>query len=82
MGKKRVAQKGGGEETLKETAKAVKPSRVVEQGRIYIFSSYNNTIMSLTDERGNTLAQASAGGIGFKGTKKSTPFAAQKAVAL
>ena len=78
MGKKRVAQKTGGEETLKETAKAVKPSRVVEQGRVYIFSSYNNTIMSLTDERGNTLAQASAGGIGFKGTKKSTPFAASR----
>ncbi|MDP2637369.1 MAG: 30S ribosomal protein S11 [bacterium] len=78
MGKKRVAQKEGGEETVKETQKAVKPSKVVERGRIYIFSSYNNTIMSLTDEQGNTLSQVSAGAIGFKGTKKSTPFAASR----
>ena len=77
MGKKRIAQKGG-EEALKEAPQSVKPSKVVEQGRIYIYSSYNNTIMSLTDATGNALSQVSAGAIGFRGTKKSTPFAASK----
>lgn len=47
--------------------------------KAYILSSFNNTIVNITDERGNTLAWASAGGSGFKGTKKGTPFAAQNA---
>jgi small subunit ribosomal protein S11 len=45
--------------------------------RAYVLSTFNNTIVNITDERGNTLAWASAGGSGFKGTKKGTPFAAQ-----
>lgn len=45
--------------------------------RVYIRSSFNNTIINITDESGNTLAWASAGSSGFKGTKKGTPFAAQ-----
>jgi len=45
--------------------------------KVYVQSSFNNTIISITDERGNLLAWASAGGSGFKGTKKGTPFAAQ-----
>jgi small subunit ribosomal protein S11 len=49
--------------------------------RAYILSSFNNTIVNITDERGNTLTWASAGGSGFKGTKKGTPFAAQTAAA-
>ena len=49
--------------------------------RAYILSSFNNTIVNITDERGNTLAWASAGGSGFKGTKKGTPFAAQMTAA-
>ncbi|MDR1952658.1 MAG: 30S ribosomal protein S11 [Elusimicrobiota bacterium] len=49
--------------------------------KAYILSSFNNTIVNITDERGNTLAWASAGGSGFKGTKKGTPFAAQTAAA-
>jgi small subunit ribosomal protein S11 len=44
-----------------------------------ILSTFNNTIVNITDERGNTLAWASAGGSGFKGAKKGTPFAAQMA---
>ncbi|OIO44172.1 MAG: 30S ribosomal protein S11 [Parcubacteria group bacterium CG1_02_36_42] len=50
----------------------------IKEGKIYIASSYNNTIMTLTDSSGNTLTWASAGNIGFKGTKKGTPFAASK----
>ena len=45
--------------------------------KVYIQSSFNNTIITITDEKGNTLAWASAGGSSFKGTKKGTPFAAQ-----
>ncbi|MDR2395395.1 MAG: 30S ribosomal protein S11 [Endomicrobium sp.] len=47
--------------------------------KAYILSTFNNTIVNITDERGNTLTWASAGGSGFKGTKKGTPFAAQLA---
>lgn len=89
MGKKRVAKKTG-EETAKEGVKpsvqtglpAEMPSAGAagggRSGRVYIFSSYNNTMMSLADMQGNVLVNSSAGAIGFKGTKKSTPFAASK----
>ena len=55
--------------------KRVKRSLVV--GKIYIQSTFNNTIVSITDESGNVVASASSGSIGFKGTKKSTPYASQ-----
>ncbi|MDP3971200.1 MAG: 30S ribosomal protein S11 [bacterium] len=48
----------------------------VSTGRVYVFSSYNNTIITFTDEGGNTLAQGSSGQYGFKGPKKATPYAA------
>ncbi|MBD3272519.1 MAG: 30S ribosomal protein S11 [Elusimicrobia bacterium] len=47
------------------------------EGRAYIQSSFNNSIVSITDSRGNVISSASAGSCGFKGTKKGTPFAAQ-----
>ena len=50
--------------------------RQVSVGRAYIQATYNNTILTLTDNAGNTLAQASSGEAGFKGPKKSTPYAA------
>ena len=86
MGKKRIIQKSE-EELLKEREKIevsvkkeakVKESQQTKEGRIYISSSYNNTIISLTDSKGGVLTWASAGSIGFKGTKKATPFAASK----
>ncbi len=86
MGKKRIIQKTE-EELLKEREKVeeslkkevkLKPSQKIREGRIYILASYNNTIITLTDIRGNVLAWASAGNIGFKGTKKATPFAASR----
>ena len=51
----------------------------VVNGIAHIHSSFNNTIVTITDEQGNALSWASAGGLGFKGSKKSTPFAAQMA---
>lgn len=53
--------------------------RQVPYGRAYIKSTFNNTIISITDQQGNALCWASAGTIGFAGTKKNTPFAAQLA---
>ena len=51
----------------------------VETGAAHIRSTFNNTIVTITDSNGNTIAWASAGGLGFKGSRKSTPFAAQMA---
>lgn len=52
----------------------------VEKGQIYIQSTYNNTIVTVCDNRGDVLAWASAGTLGFKGPKKATPYAASKTV--
>jgi small subunit ribosomal protein S11 len=95
MGKKRVIKKTE-EELLKETEKREeaekKAARVtqakgkktkigrLERARIYIQSTYNNTLITLTDMSGNVIAWASSGAVGFKGPKKATPFAASRVV--
>ena len=56
-----------------------KERRNVPYGVVHIKSSFNNTIISITDQSGNVIAWASAGSAGFKGSRKSTPFAAQTA---
>ena len=56
--------------------KKKKAKKFVSQGRAYILSTYNNTIVTLTDHLGNVLASSSAGQCGFKGPKKATPYAA------
>ena len=56
-----------------------KSKKTVGTGVVHIKSTFNNTIVNITDKSGNTLFWASAGGCGFKGAKKSTPFAAQSA---
>jgi small subunit ribosomal protein S11 len=53
-----------------------KTQRIVEKGRIYITSTFNNTLVTVTDEKGNTLVLGSCGMFGFAGTRKSTPHAA------
>lgn len=53
--------------------------RSVPQGRAYIYSTFNNTLVSITDPQGNVIACASAGQVGFKGSRKGTAFAAQRA---
>lgn len=57
-----------------------KQTKVVEKGRIYIAATFNNTLITVTDDKGNTLGWGSAGNVGFKGTRKATPFAATTAV--
>lgn len=61
-------------------AKKTKSIRKVEKGRVYISASFNNTLVTVTDEGGSTLGWGSTGLSGFKGTRKSTPFAATTAV--
>lgn len=56
-----------------------KARKNIERGRAHIQSTFNNSIITLTDMQGNVLAWASAGQLGFKGSRKSTPFAAQMA---
>ena len=56
-----------------------KERKNIPHGVAHIKSSFNNTIVNITDKAGNTLAWASAGNVGFKGSRKSTPFAAQMA---
>lgn len=56
-----------------------KERKNIEHGIAHIRSTFNNTIVTLTDTRGNALSWASAGGLGFRGSRKSTPFAAQMA---
>ena len=66
----------------KATKKVVKRRRerkVVEKGAAHIRSSFNNTMVTITDLQGNALSWASSGGLGFRGSRKSTPFAAQTA---
>jgi len=85
MGKKRIIAKTE-EELIKEREKVEskikkeikETSQKIKEGKLYIASSYNNTIITLTDLKGNLIHWTSAGSIGFKGAKKSTPFAASK----
>lgn len=60
-----------------KTKKKIK--RVVTDGIAHVHASFNNTIVTITDTNGDTLCYASAGTVGFKGSRKSTPFAAQRA---
>ncbi len=61
----------------KKIVKKSKARRSVPQGNAHIQASYNNTIVTLSDQNGDVIAWSSAGGSGFKGTRKSTPYAAQ-----
>lgn len=70
---KTVSPEAGAEPKVKSRKKK---KRLVERGRVYIQATYNNTIMTITDPQGNVIAWASAGKSGFRGPKKSTPYAA------
>ena len=63
------------------TPAVVKKSKKVEQGKVYVNATYNNTVVTITDVSGNVIAWASAGSLGFSGPKKATPFASSKVIA-
>ena len=64
----------------KKVVKKKKQTKNVDKGAVHIQASFNNTVVTFTDLAGNTIAWSSAGSLGFKGARKSTPFAAQQAV--
>lgn len=78
MGKKRIIKKGGGSDVSASRALTRIPKKKVASGILSIVATFNNTIVTLTDTKGNTLIGASSGALGFKGSRKSTPFAAAK----
>ncbi|MCI7574539.1 MAG: 30S ribosomal protein S11 [Clostridiales bacterium] len=65
--------------TSKKVVKRRRERKVVEKGAAHIRSSFNNTMVTITDLEGNALSWASSGGLGFRGSRKSTPYAAQTA---
>ena len=82
MGKKRIISKGasapeGESETRTKSAAALSGRRVVT-GTAHIQATYNNTIITVSDQEGNVLAWSSSGSVGFSGTKKATPYAAAR----
>ncbi len=80
MGKKRIIKKGGNDNTSsKSRASSRVPKKKIERGILHILATYNNTNIVLTDLLGNAVLSASSGGLGYKGSKKGTPFAAGKA---
>lgn len=88
MGKKRITKQST-QEVLQEEAKIAARQKKAQEsgsrrrasrGHAYIQSSYNNTLITITDEKGKVLTWSSAGSLGFKGPKKATPYAASKVV--
>ncbi|MBC8207651.1 MAG: 30S ribosomal protein S11 [Desulfobulbaceae bacterium] len=69
----------GGKRAPARTKKKVKKN--VPEGIVFIYSTFNNTIITISDKQGNVISWCSAGVLGFKGSRKSTPFAAQNALA-
>ena len=71
--------KGKSAKSTKSTKGTKKAKKTVTNGRVYIQSTYNNTIVTITDLKGNAVTWSSAGNVGFKGSRKNTPYAAQQA---
>jgi small subunit ribosomal protein S11 len=78
MAKTDASEKGAGKKA-KKVFKKRGEKRIVHSGLAHIQASFNNTIVTITDTEGNVIAWSSAGGIGFKGSRKGTPFAATQA---
>lgn len=86
MGKKTVKTQAG--DVAKEAASgattkaasAKRKAKSVQEGKVYVNATYNNTVVTVTDNSGNVLAWASAGSLGFSGPKKATPFASSKVI--
>lgn len=80
MAKTKVVKSSG--DSAAKAASSTKKIKKVLSGKVYINASYNNTIVSVTDEKGNIIAWATAGSLGFSGPKKATPFAASKIMSV
>ena len=79
MGKKRIIKKKGGSDVSGQSRALMRvPKKKVAVGTLNVLATFNNTILTLCDPKGNSIIAASSGAIGFKGSRKSTPFAAAK----
>lgn len=80
MGKKKIVKTAPTQESESrpESVGNETSKKRVESGILHVRSTYNNTVLTLTDKKGNVIATASSGSLGFKGAKKGTPFAAAK----
>ena len=87
MGKKKVSKQneaeliketGDIEQASKKASVGQAANRLIKAGKVYIQATYNNTIISVTDNSGGVMAWSSAGAMGFKGAKKATPYAATR----
>ena len=78
MGKKRIVKKGGTEDAVSGASAKKLSRRKLDRGILYVQSTFNNTCLVLTDQKGNAVCSSSSGALGFKGAKKGTPFAAAK----
>lgn len=70
-----------GAAATKAAGAAKRKAKHVQEGKVYVNATYNNTVVTVTDTTGNVLAWASAGSLGFSGPKKATPFASSKVIA-
>ena len=68
-----------GTKPTRRTTSVKKAKRTLSSAQVHIYATFNNTIITVTDQQGNTVSWTSAGSIGFKGSRKSTPFAARLA---
>jgi small subunit ribosomal protein S11 len=84
MGKKRIITKEGTtvDQELKARSLSKIPKRKITSAILNVQSTFNNTLISLSDEKGNTIMWSTSGAMGFKGAKKGTPFAASKVAEL
>jgi small subunit ribosomal protein S11 len=79
MGKKKIINKGGDDIATKSANSKKLSRKKLDHGVLHVHSTYNNTLVLLTDLKGNAISSSSAGSMGFRGAKKGTPFAAAKA---
>ena len=68
-----------GSKSTRRSSSSRKSKRTLSAAQVHVFASFNNTIVTVTDQQGNTVCWSSSGSIGFKGSRKSTPFAARLA---
>jgi len=80
MGKKRTVNKSqsSADQGLRSRSLAKMPRKKVAEGILFVRATFNNTLVSFTDKQGNLIMSASSGSLGFKGARKSTPYAAAK----
>ncbi len=79
MGKKRIIKKGSGSDIAGQPRALSRiPKRKLASGTLNVLATFNNTLVTLCDPKGNAVMSASSGALGFKGARKSTPFAAAK----